>query len=238
MATANSLSAAMALAFAEIGGATKDKVNPAFKSRYADLASVIDAIKPALEKHGLFFVQRPEPSEEGVIVATILRHASGEEMDMGKLYIPANKRDAQGFGSALTYARRYALMTAFGVPMEDDDGNAASKSANDANGNGHAARRAADRDAPFPHGPAKNKTELKTLGGDLWRDVLACEDESTLDALLASHGPLVRQLREALPQWWGGGTRDGEPYDGLATVISQKQDEFRLANQTTVLNAG
>lgn len=114
-------------AFSEIEGAAKDKLNPHFKSKYADLTSVIDAIKPVLSRHNLAFYQRPQPSESGILVQTILRHASGEEIDLGTLYVPANKQDAQGFGSAMTYARRYALMTAFGVPAEDDDGNAASK---------------------------------------------------------------------------------------------------------------
>lgn len=114
-------------AFSEIEGAAKDKLNPHFKSKYADLTSVIDAIKPVLSRHNLVFYQRPQPSESGILVQTILRHASGEEIDLGTLYVPANKQDAQGFGSAMTYARRYALMTAFGVPAEDDDGNAASR---------------------------------------------------------------------------------------------------------------
>lgn len=116
---------AMAAAFAEIEGATKSATNPHFKSKYADLGAVIDAIKPALINHGLFFTQRPEPVTDGVQVETVLHHESGEQMSLGKLFVPANKRDAQGFGSALTYARRYALVTAFGVPVEDDDGNAA-----------------------------------------------------------------------------------------------------------------
>jgi hypothetical protein len=103
----------------------KDKINPHFKSKYADIGSVIDAIKPILAKHDLAFTQHPQPSEQGVIVETVLHHATGETLSMGTLYVPANKQDAQGFGSALTYARRYALMTAFGVPAEDDDGNAA-----------------------------------------------------------------------------------------------------------------
>jgi hypothetical protein len=59
----------------------------------------------------------------------VLHHASGEHLSLGTLYVPANKNDAQGYGSALTYARRYGLMTAFGVPAEDDDGNAAAASA-------------------------------------------------------------------------------------------------------------
>lgn len=123
------LASAMAAAFSEIEGATKSANNPHFKTKYADLTSVIEAIKPALSQHGLFFTQCPEPSDKGVTIKTVLHHASGEHLDLGTLFVPANKQDAQGFGSALTYARRYALVTAFGVPVEDDDGNAASRSA-------------------------------------------------------------------------------------------------------------
>lgn len=122
-----SLASAMAAAFAEIEAATKSATNPHFKSKYADLSSIIEAVKPPLIRHGLFFTQRPQPSEDGVIVETVLHHANGEILSLGSLYVPANKKDAQGFGSAMTYARRYALQTAFGVPTEDDDGNAAVK---------------------------------------------------------------------------------------------------------------
>lgn len=132
-----SLAIAMAMAFGEIEAATKDAANPAFKrdgkaTKYADLTAVINAIKPALIKHHLFFTQHPEPSDKGVTVETWLHHAGGESLSLGKLFVPANKNDAQGYGSALTYARRYALVTAFGVPVEDDDGNAAAKSQKDA----------------------------------------------------------------------------------------------------------
>jgi hypothetical protein len=122
---AANLASAMALAFAEIEGATKSATNPHFKSKYADLGAIIGAIKPALINHGLFFTQRCQPAEDGVSVETVLHHSGGEKESLGTIYVPANKRDAQGFGSALTYARRYALQTAFGVPTEDDDGNAA-----------------------------------------------------------------------------------------------------------------
>lgn len=127
-----SLASAMAAAFAEIEGATKSANNPHFKSKYADITAVIEAIKPALIKHDLYFTQHPEPSDRGVTIETWLHHAGGDSLSLGKLYVPANKQDAQGFGSALTYARRYALVTAFGVPTEDDDGNAAAKSQKEA----------------------------------------------------------------------------------------------------------
>lgn len=123
----DTLASALASAFAEIEGATKDKANPAFKSKYADLSAVIDAIKPALVAHRLFFTQMTHEAEGGVCIETQVRHESGESLSFGKLFVPASKRDAHGFGSALTYARRYSLMTAFGVPAEDDDGNAAAK---------------------------------------------------------------------------------------------------------------
>jgi hypothetical protein len=129
---AATLASAMAAAFSEIEAATKRNENAAFKqggkvSKYADINAVIEAIKPALINHGLFFTQHPHPSENGVTVETVLHHAGGEMLSLGALFVPANKNDAHGFGSALTYARRYALVTAFGVPVEDDDGNAAAR---------------------------------------------------------------------------------------------------------------
>jgi len=122
------LSAAMAKAFAQIEGAAKGKVNPAFRSKYADLGSVIDAIKPALTEHGLWFRQVTHHAENGVCIETIIHHSSGESLSCGQLFVPASKHDPQGYGSALTYCRRYSLQTAFGVPAsdsEDDDGNRA-----------------------------------------------------------------------------------------------------------------
>jgi hypothetical protein len=118
---------ALVKAQAEISAAIKDSTNPHFRSRYADLASVVAAIKPAAAKHAIGFVQTFREAEGGVTVETIIIHESGEQMFCGPLFVPATKQDAQGYGSAITYARRYSLQTAFGVPSDDDDGNAASK---------------------------------------------------------------------------------------------------------------
>ncbi len=230
------LSEAMALAFAEIEAATKDANNPHFKSKYANLGAVIDAVKPALINHGLFFTQHCHPSDDGVMVETVLGHAGGEEKSLGRLFVPANKKDAQGFGSALTYARRYCLMTAFGVPTEDDDGNAATKSvANDRSGlkqqlqesvRQEDARPATKKDLPFPQGPAKNRTELKTLGRIFWRDVESSGDTDQLDIVLDTNRKLFEQLKTDLPSWLTGWEKDGQPYEGLDAVIERKREEF------------
>lgn len=123
------LAGAMASAFAQFEAAAKDAKNPHFKTTYADLPAVIDAVKPALIANRLFFTQATHDVEGGVCIETLVHHESGESMSFGRLFVPASKNDAQGFGSALTYARRYSLMTAFGIPTEDDDGTAAAKSA-------------------------------------------------------------------------------------------------------------
>lgn len=124
---ATSLEAALAKALPLLEGAKKNAANPHFKSKYADLGSVIDAIRPIAE-HGIWFRQVLHDSAEGVSVETLYT-GFGETISAGSLFMPASKRDAQGFGSAITYARRYALQTAFGLSTEDDDGNAAVKSA-------------------------------------------------------------------------------------------------------------
>ena len=120
--------AALVKAQAEIGAALKDSTNPHFKSKYADLASVVSAIKPVAAKHGLGYVQKFHPAEGGVCIETIIVHESGEQIETGPLFVPASKQDAQGYGSASTYTRRYSLQTAFGVPADDEDGNAARQS--------------------------------------------------------------------------------------------------------------
>jgi len=122
-----SIIAALAKALPELESAKKNKANPAFKSKYADLAAVIEALEP-IRKHGLWYRQVLHESAEGVNVETIYIHEGGDTLSAGSLYMPATKRDAQGFGSALTYARRYSLQSAFGLATEDDDGNAAVKS--------------------------------------------------------------------------------------------------------------
>ena len=113
------------------GPALKTNTNPHFKSKYADLSACVEAVIDALNNNGIALVQQCHESAHGVIVETMFVHESGETMSCGKLHVPAAKQDPQGYGSALTYARRYSLMAASGIAPEDDDGNAGAKAKHD-----------------------------------------------------------------------------------------------------------
>ena len=112
----------------EMGGASKDAANPFFKSKYADLGSVVKAIKEPFASNGLSYSQFPINDGDRVGVETMIMHSSGEWMNQS-FTVKLAKQDAQGAGSAITYCRRYALQAIAGIPSEDDDGQAASKSA-------------------------------------------------------------------------------------------------------------
>lgn len=117
------LAAALSKAQGEISNASKDSTNPFFDSRYASLANVIDTVRDALAKYGLSFVQRVTSRQQGVIVSTQLLHESGQWLVDEGPWLPVSKRDAQGYGSAITYGRRYGLSSMLGVTQADDDGN-------------------------------------------------------------------------------------------------------------------
>lgn len=122
--TLKEIAPALVKAQSAIRSAIKDATNPHFRSKYADLSSVVEAVKPALVANGITFLQGVADAEGGVAVETMLLHTSGEWIS-STLRIPASKNDAQGYGSAITYGRRYGLQSLCGVPSDDDDGNAA-----------------------------------------------------------------------------------------------------------------
>lgn len=225
---AETLASAMAAAFGEIEGATKSAANPHFKSKYADITAVIEAIKPALIAHNLFFTQHPQPSEHGVTIETVLHHAAGERMSLGSLFVPANKNDAQGFGSALTYARRYALVTAFGVPVEDDDGNAAARGQSKG-------ECAVSPSQPLAKEPAhsKLKTELRQFVRELegvgdWDTYCAFRDSADFKRLVAD-------CQEKLPHWWHGWEEQPDGFVPLSRRIELL--EANLAQQIADVGA-
>ena len=118
------IASALVKAQKAFGPALKTSTNPHFKSRYADLAACVEAVIDSLNSNGIALIQRNYEDSTGVTVETLFLHESGEMLECGKLHVPASKQDPQGYGSALTYARRYSLMAACGIAPEDDDGNA------------------------------------------------------------------------------------------------------------------
>lgn len=134
MLTSESITAIMP-AFIKAQGnfapALKTATNPHFKSKYVALDGVIDAVAEPLRKEGIAIVQMTDVQDAQTILVTRLIHESGEWI--GSRYpVHPVKADPQGEGSALTYARRYALMALVGIAPEDDDGNAAAKAVNKA----------------------------------------------------------------------------------------------------------
>jgi hypothetical protein len=212
------LAAALSKAQGAIKGASKDTANPFFKSKYADLASVWDACRDALSANGLSVIQTTDDGAEGVTVITTLAHSSGEWV-RGKLTMKPAKNDPQGVGSAITYARRYALAAMVGVAPEDDDGNAASGKGSTpvatpaptpiatpaptpikADGYLDGAKRKTTSKATGP----LTITELKSAMRAFSHDMEGCTEIGELDALLAASREILDQCEVDLKDWYYG----------------------------------
>ena len=128
----NELAPALTKAISQIKGAIEDSTNPHFKNKYASLQSVIDSAREPLANNGMtvlqFLTDNSCDSMDFVTLETIILHSSGQWIS-STFSVPVSKKDAQGFGSAVTYARRYAYMSALGMASIDDDGQAAASAA-------------------------------------------------------------------------------------------------------------
>lgn len=118
---------ALAKLQAEIGAAHKSSTNPHYKSKYADLSEVWETWREVGPKHGFSLMQSTKTLDNGTpALVTILLHESGD-MVTGEYPLIPSKQDPQGYGSAMTYARRYCLAAMVGIVQDDDDANAASE---------------------------------------------------------------------------------------------------------------
>ena len=106
---------------ADIQPIKKSGTNPHFKSKYATLEGVIEAVTEPLQKHGFLLMHRTVSNEHGKSITTELVHESGESF-VTAIPLVLGKNDMQGLGSAITYARRYGIMSLLNLPAEDDDG--------------------------------------------------------------------------------------------------------------------
>lgn len=153
----------------EFSPALKNKVNGGFKSKYADLGACLDAVDDAFLNNGIAMYQETCADATGITIETVLLHESGEFIRCGRLHLPAAKQDPQGYGSALSYARRYSLMTACGIAQEDDDGQVATK----------AVYETPKSPAPSLKPPALSDAE----GNDCINAMIACDDMETLKGI-------------------------------------------------------
>lgn len=219
---------AIAAAQAEIDNAEKDATNPAFRSKYATLASVYNACRPALAKHKVAVIQVPFNLPEGDIgIATLLAHPSGEWIK-GRLYCKPSKYDAHGVGSVLTYMRRYSLSAMVGVAPEDDDGNAGVGKPSEQKA--PPPRTAARQEAPEQSGGETEdakRTRIQGAYNAISKEIAETLDHADLDDLRTRHNDAIEEIREFSPTGYeklkqrvakrkeqitaGPGAADGEP---------------------------
>jgi len=165
------IAGALAKAQSEIANAHKKSVNPHFRSSYADLAEVLNTVRPVFASHDMSVIQAPEYGDGIVTVETMITHSSGEWI-ASSVSAPVSKQDAQGVGSAITYCRRYGLAAMAGIAQEDDDGNGAVQ------------------------GPGKAKAKATDAQVKTARDQInACE---SMDAMKKIWQALSKEEREAL----------------------------------------
>lgn len=179
----------------QIAPVTKDATNPFTRSRYATLNAVVDACKKALLDNGIWLTQITVPSEVGTIaLLTKLTHAETGQYQASLTVLPLQKPDCQGAGSAITYARRYALTAMLGMVTEEDD-------------DGEGAKLPPSRPAkPMPQ--AQEQTDLPQIAGVTYRNTTSADGQSYVVACGNTHPGKDRlhaagfRWDAAQKQWW------------------------------------
>ena len=177
-------------------------MNPHFKSKYASLESVIKAVKPSLVKNGILYRQVSKYTENGICIETIF-HGHGAELPTGEIFLPVDKRTAQGFGSALTYARRYSLSLACGIGSEeDDDGNQAEKEVGKKSVPKKTPVKKAEpvkEEAPVEKEQVKDEAWAKAFVEGFVKVLVICKTEEEIKGLYKANGD-INILKEKFPE--------------------------------------
>jgi len=159
--SANALYTALLAAQRSMGPVKKDATNPAFRTKYATLQSVLETIEGPLSDNGLVLLQRFEPGEGGPVLITEIVHAeTGDRISSTLPIVSKDPSDPQKLGGAITYARRFSLLALLGLSPEDDDGNAAAQP-----------RQQAQSPAPRPpaqHKPVERAQEAQQPAPPTW----------------------------------------------------------------------
>lgn len=184
------IASALAAAQAEMGRAVKKTPNDHFKKKYADLSSVMDACLPALNTHGIAVVQPTIDDEGGRYVETVLIHgATGQELRC-RVPLILQRNDMQGYGSAVTYARRYGLMGMAGIAPDDDDGNAAVNGPIDNSKSPNLSSRSNTQDA-------RPKFDPRAAAEVLITRIKQAKDLNALADYYKSQSDVLRDIRDA-----------------------------------------
>jgi hypothetical protein len=202
----NELSLALTKAQAEMGGAVTDANNPFFKSKYADLGSIIRVIKPPFAKHGLSYSQFPITSEDRIGVETVIVHESGQFIS-NEFTMRVPKADPQSAGGVISYCRRYALQAVCGIPAVDSDGEEYMQVARNAESNTESNQVDLSSETVWP---GKQKHHGKKLGyiakndPDYLRDVL----KNKFDLIKAEDPKLLKAIEYVVGKMSDNGKQD------------------------------
>lgn len=240
------LALALAKAQGQMTGATKDKTNPAFKSKYADLSAVWEACRKPLSDNELAVIQLVVATDEKHVgIETQLHHSSGESIT-STVIVPVAQATAQGVGSAMTYARRYGLSAMVGIAPEDDDGNSAS--GRDATPLHLQSPRQQPQQRPAPTSAPPARDEKGNVQADYGADgapiseraklevaVAEAQDEAGLTALVERISKLPAADKAGLRKLWGGrrdalkphhpGSSEPDPRSGEEENLSINEPE-------------
>ena len=206
------ISKALVGAQADVGVALKNQENAHFKSQYADLPAVLEVATPALAKHGLALVQCPGEGEGALTLTTLLLHETGEWMVLPPASMPLQARTAHGYGSAISYLRRYTTQACLKISVglsDDDDANEASAQAPKAN--------APKKKAKAAFKPAADAAKLDKALDDLSTAIMECEADGGIEA---RHIKLARSVVEKR----GTGAKGKSPLDrvtGATTYLAK-----------------
>ena len=210
--TISHISKALVGAQADVGMALKNQENAHFKSQYADLPAVLEVATPALAKHGLALVQCPGEGEGTLTLTTLLLHESGEWMLLPPASMPLQAQTAHGYGSAISYLRRYTTQAALKISVglsDDDDANEASAQAPHPN--------APKKKAKAAFKPVVDDAELDKALADLSTAIIECEANGGIEA---RHVALARSVVEKR----GKGAKGKSPLDrvtGATTYLAK-----------------
>lgn len=209
---------------AEMENATFNRVNPHFKSKYADLSAVREATMPALTKHGLAIIQMPTLKDGRLVLISRLIHKSGQVVAECEYPLTTDGKPQQ-VGSEITYARRYTWAALCGIASDEDD---------DANIAQSAPQKIPDA---APHVKKENgkytgltgpdtKTALAAKLRAISHDLEGITDPAELDGFLADHNDAIEQVRRDFPGWWDKEKSPENDFEGLKQRIERKRAEL------------